>query len=194
MRTALFTLASNRLILLSDGDRAMRYSQRPAGTILECKQLAGGMGGIMKWYAACAVILLASLSTGCATIIEGTTQTVGVTTSSVSGASCTLVNERGSWSLTSPGKVVVKRSTTDLVITCKKEGWQDTTGRLISHTSDGTSATALLWGPIGVGVDAASGASFHYAPSIDLPMTAVAPPAPVAAPAAPAVPVAAPAP
>lgn len=129
----------------------------------------------MGYRIACA-LLSAMLLTGCATMMEGTTQNVSVSTGPVSGAACDLKNERGSWALTSPGKVEVKRSTTDLVITCAKPGWQPMTGRLISHTSDGTSVTALLWGPIGVGVDAASGASFHYPNSIDLPMIPVAPP------------------
>lgn len=114
---------------------------------------------------------------GCATIIEGTTQRVSVTTQPVSGAACTLVNERGRWTLTSSSAVEVKRSTSPLNITCKKEGYQDAVGTLNSHTSDGTSVTALLLGPVGVGIDAASGATFHYPNGIVLTLVPNAAPA-----------------
>jgi hypothetical protein len=130
-----------------------------------------------------AAALLAISVSGCATILEGTTQKISVTTPPASGAACVLTNERGSWTLTSPGSVEVKRSTTDLVITCKKEGWADATGTLHSRTSNGTTASAFLWGPIGVGVDAASGASFLYPTLMNLPMTALPPAAPTGTPA-----------
>lgn len=115
-------------------------------------------------------VAFAFVLSGCATIVEGTTQKIGVSTTPVSGANCVLTNARGSWSVTTPAIVEVKRSTTDMVITCKKDGWADGTGTLHSHTSDGTTATALLWGPIGVGIDAASGATFHYPDGIEIPL------------------------
>lgn len=129
----------------------------------------------MKSGIIAAVAVLAASLCGCATIIEGSSQKIGVTTSPVSGASCVLTNERGSWTLTSPGLIVVKRSTTDLAIVCKKDGFGDGIGTLHSRTSDGASATALLLGPIGLGVDAATGATFHYPDGIDIPMRPAAP-------------------
>src|SRR5258708_3685243 len=41
---------------------------------------------------------------------------------SVAQAACTLVNNKGTWYLTSPGTVAVHRSYQDLNVTCKKEG------------------------------------------------------------------------
>ncbi len=119
---------------------------------------------------------------GCATIIKGTTQSVSIDTPPVEGAHCTLVNSEGTWYITSPGSVVVHKTKNDLAVTCTKEGYQDAQIVIPSHFNGATAGNIIAGGLIGVGIDAASGANYDYAPATSVPMTAVG----AAAPAAPA--------
>jgi hypothetical protein len=83
--------------------------------------------------------LAASLS-GCASWFEPPKQTVAVQTfdgqQALTGAACELVNDRGQWTLTTPGQVDVITSARDLVITCRHN---DTNGQAsaISRTALG---------------------------------------------------------
>ena len=66
------------------------------------------------------------LCTGCASIVSGTNQSLSMTTSSdgvdVQGATCQLDNDKGSWSVTTPGSVTVRRSFKDLRLACSLAG------------------------------------------------------------------------
>lgn len=108
--------------------------------------------------------------TGCATIIEGTTQPVSVNSTPEQGAQCTLANSQGTWYVTTPGSTTVHKTKTDLDVTCTKPGFQ--AGHIVaaSHFGATTAANVIAGGVIGVGVDAASGANYHYDSPIVVPL------------------------
>ncbi|MGD0143742.1 MAG: hypothetical protein ABSC92_11325 [Rhizomicrobium sp.] len=51
----------------------------------------------MKHASVAALAALGIALSGCASIVEGTTQSVAVATPSADGAKCTLVNSEGTW-------------------------------------------------------------------------------------------------
>ena len=127
---------------------------------------------LLRWAALAALGFAVS---GCATVIEGTTQSVSVTTTPQEGAQCTLTNSQGTWYTNSPGSVVVHKTKTDLDVTCKKEGYLP--GHLVapSHFGATTAANVALGvGGVVVGgvVDAASGANYSYDNLITVPLGA----------------------
>ena len=113
--------------------------------------------------------LLLSFTTvlaGCASIINGQDQTLGVNTANESGAKCTLTNERGEWTLNStPGRITVQRSTSPLRIVCTK-GCK--TGTVTVESS--TKGMAIAGGLIGAAVDCSTGAAYDYPDEVTVPL------------------------
>jgi TonB family protein len=99
---------------------------------------------------------------GCATIVQGTTENVSVSTTPEKGAQCTLTNTEGVWYLVSPGSVVVHKSQSSLKIDCSKPGFPD--GHVVApaHLGSTTAGNLILGGAVGIAVDAASGADYYY--------------------------------
>ncbi|HEX3943809.1 MAG TPA: hypothetical protein VHW69_06965 [Rhizomicrobium sp.] len=129
----------------------------------------------MKLSAAAAVAALGAAVSGCATVIEGTTQSVSVNTTPVTGAACTLTNSQGTWYVSSPGSVVVHKTKTDLGVTCQKGGYEP--GHVVAISHFGATTAANVLGGVGgvvVGgvVDAASGANYSYDNPITVPLGA----------------------
>jgi hypothetical protein len=150
----------------------------------------------MKYHALAALAAMAVAMSGCATIIKGTTQSVSLSTDPVEGARCTLTSSEGTWYVTTPGSVVVHKTKNDLTVTCTKDGYQEATVTISSKFNAVTAGNIIAGGLIGIGVDAASGANYEYAPQTLIPMTRVGatePDPPAAAAAAAAAPAAAPA-
>lgn len=115
--------------------------------------------------------LLSSLLSGCASIVSGTTQSISVETPSVTGAQCSLINDKGEWYINStPGSVMVHRSYQDLVIACQKAGYLTDTKRVKSTTKAMVFGNVLFGGGIGAGVDVADGAAYNYPTDIQVPM------------------------
>ena len=124
---------------------------------------------LLRWAA---LAVLGFAVSGCATLVEGTTQSVSVTTTPAEGAECALTNSQGTWFITSPGSVVVHKTKTDLDVTCKKDGYLPGHVVAISHFKATTFANAIAGGGVGVAVDAASGANFYYDSPITVPLGA----------------------
>ncbi|HEY4115180.1 MAG TPA: hypothetical protein VGM17_14085 [Rhizomicrobium sp.] len=124
----------------------------------------------MKLTAFAALAALGVAVSGCATIIDGTTQSVSVNTTPEEGAQCTLVNSQGTWFVTSPGSTTVHKTKSDLDVTCTKAGFKSGHVVAISHFTGKTAGNILAGGFVGVGVDAASGANYKYDPVIDVPL------------------------
>jgi hypothetical protein len=138
---------------------------------------------------------------GCATITEGKTDSVAVTSVPVDGAKCSLKNQVGEWYLTTPGSAVVHKSKSNLEIDCTMDGYQAAHTSMPASFENMTAGNMLIGGIIGVGVDAASGAMYHYDKSTQITLVPVTPaaaampaPAPTATPAPPDAPASAPAP
>lgn len=112
--------------------------------------------------AAVAAVLCASGLAGCATIVEGTTESVSVATTPEQGAQCTLKNSEGTWFVTSPGSTTVHKTKHDLTVSCKKDGFSGGETLAKSHFGGATAGNVIAGGVIGLGIDAASGANFYY--------------------------------
>lgn len=114
-----------------------------------------------------------SLLSGCASIVSGTTQNVSVETPPVTGATCESKNNKGTWLVqATPGSVIVHKSTQPLLVSCKKSGHKIGYQTFQSNTEGMIAGNLLLGGPIGAGVDAATGAAFDYPASLIVPMQA----------------------
>jgi hypothetical protein len=104
--------------------------------------------------------------TGCASIVSGTNQALTVETRSdtgaLSGASCKLSNNKGSWYLTSPGSTTVNRSFEDLSISCDKTDYKTGSLTVKSSTKAMALGNIIFGGVIGAGVDVATGAAYDY--------------------------------
>jgi hypothetical protein len=120
----------------------------------------------------CRLVLIAAAAaaasslTGCASIVNGTNQIVSVETlqptGKVIGASCKLENDKGIWYVTTPGTVTVHRAYGDMMVKCEKDGVAPGVATVKSSTKAMLAGNILFGGPIGVGVDAASGAAYDY--------------------------------
>jgi hypothetical protein len=98
---------------------------------------------------------------GCSTLLNGTTQQIAVSVRSedgtpVTGAQCTLVNDRGSWPVTAPNATTVHRSLHDLIVTCTANDRR--TGALVVKSS----LTRVFYGSQLQGLDFATGAAYAY--------------------------------
>lgn len=117
-----------------------------------------------------------ALLSACATLVNGTSQTVTVSTTPP-GASCTLdrMGTRiGAVSVT-PGSVRIDKSKNDLAVTCTKDGFQTATVAHAPSFGGATFGNIIAGGVIGVVVDAASGANYSYPDDIRVEMAASAP-------------------
>jgi len=114
-----------------------------------------------------------ALLSGCASIVDGTTQSVLLDTTPVKGAHCTLENNKGAWSVPyTPGSISIHRSYEALHITCNKRGYDTAAKQVDSSTKGMAFGNVVLGGVIGGGVDAADGAAYDYPSQINVPMHA----------------------
>jgi hypothetical protein len=107
------------------------------------------------------------LGSGCASIVTGHDQSVSVETRSKQGqavmsANCKLTNDKGTWFVTSPGSVTIRRSYSDLLVNCEKEHQDPGLASVKSSTKAMAFGNIIFGGVIGAGVDIASGAAYDY--------------------------------
>ena len=115
------------------------------------------------------IVLISTISlfsfTGCASVTSGKHQTVTVNTTCegepLTEASCTLINDKGSWLVKTPGSVVIQKAYGDLAIDCKK-GESKSSEKFQSKSNTGVWGNLLVGGVIGYAVDASSGSGFDY--------------------------------
>jgi hypothetical protein len=117
-----------------------------------------------------AAAALAAACSGCASAFDGTTESVYVETTPVSGAMCICSNDRGQWPLTSPGTAVVKKSGSVLEIRCSKEGYREAKVYAAGQMTNAGLMGALLpyAGLISSVVDASTGAALSYPHSFSI--------------------------
>ena len=128
------------------------------------------------------------LLSGCATIVNGSNQSVTVSTDPP-GASCRLSRQTetlGAIPIT-PGSVQVSKSKNDMVVTCEKPGYLTAVVSRSSSFGGATFGNILLGGGVGIIVDAASGANYTYPSEIHVAMAPTAAAAPTASITPPAV-------
>jgi hypothetical protein len=110
-----------------------------------------------------------AVCSGCATITKGSSQPVTVQTDPA-GATCTLTRDGGTVAVVNPtpGTVTVGKSHTDLAVRCTKDGYIDAVGTIGSKFQPMTFGNILFGGLVGIVVDAASGATAEYEPTITI--------------------------
>lgn len=114
-----------------------------------------------------AVILLAS----CASIIEGSTQTLNVSTSPSYASKCTLKGSDYTREFSAPGTVDVPKSKYPVVITCTPEnGSAAGTAKVLSDIGAWGYGGAVAGVGVGAVVDSATGASNKYPDNITIPL------------------------
>ncbi len=146
-----------------------------------------------------AMMLLSGLA-GCATMTGSTEQMVLVQTifdnRQLAGAGCILSNDMGKWFVTTPGRIMIRKSQAPLKVDCKKSGSPAVVmDNQFDATVNGGSAWSNAIFTLGVGyfVDRDTGAAYDYPSTLTIIMQDPAR-LPRPPPAAAAAPVAAPAP
>lgn len=141
----------------------------------------------MKNIGTFGVLAIAMLMSGCASIVNGTNQSLSVEARNkgeqVAGANCKLTNDKGTWFINSPGSATVHRSFEELAVRCEKEGIAPGLVSVKSSTKGMAFGNILFGGLIGAGVDIANGAAYDYPALITVEMgetITLAPPAPQA--------------
>lgn len=110
---------------------------------------------------------------GCASIVSSTSQSISVKTLPVTGAICSIDNNKGKWMAnTSIGTVKVRRSNNALIVHCKKEGYEDADQIVDSKINPVVFGNILIGGIIGAGIDIIDGAAYSYPSTITVPMRA----------------------
>lgn len=107
------------------------------------------------------------LFTGCASITGDTVQSIRVETvlvdgTEVQGAECELVNKFGAFRVKTPGSVSVRRSATDLYLTCRKADQADARGVAVSRANSGMWGNIIFGGAVGAVIDHGRGAAYTY--------------------------------
>ena len=114
-----------------------------------------------------ALIVVLALASGCATITTSEMQAVQISTITADGmpvmeADCSVQNDQGSWQITTPTVAHVRRSSKDLLVNCKKEGFPDGSMRAISRATGGMWGNIILFAGIGAIIDHNTGTGYDY--------------------------------
>lgn len=143
----------------------------------------------MRRHLACAM-LLTGLA-GCATMTGSTEQMVLVQTifdnRQMAGAGCILSNDMGKWFVTTPGRIMIRKSREPLKVDCKKSGSPAVVmDNQFEASVNGGSAWSNAIFTLGVGyfVDRDTGAAYDYPSTLTVIMqnpAQLARPAPAAA-------------
>lgn len=124
----------------------------------------------MKSLVVVSIAALGAALSGCATVVDGTSQSVAITSPPTTGAYCTLTSKEGNWSVLTPGVATVEKSRDDIVAHCTKDGWQDASATIPSDFQGWTVGNLVFGGVVGFGVDALSGAMNKYPHAFQIPM------------------------
>ncbi|MEL6978634.1 MAG: hypothetical protein AAGM38_08160 [Pseudomonadota bacterium] len=117
-------------------------------------------------------VMLASGASGCATIMEGSDQSILINTAP-QGATCQLSRDGDSLSTVNqtPGSANVSKSKDDITVLCDKAGFERTSKQVESGFEGMTLGNLLVGGVIGVAIDAGSGAINDYPGEITIVLT-----------------------
>lgn len=104
---------------------------------------------------------------GCASITQGLEQSTKIDTvdgggQKIDGASCQLQNDKATAIAVSGQSALIRRSGSDLTVSCSLPGHPSATGRAISRANAGLAGNILIGGGIGAVIDASSGAAYTY--------------------------------
>ena len=114
-----------------------------------------------------ACLVTATQLVACASVSNGTTSSLKIETMAkdgkeVTGANCELSNDSGTVTVVTPGSAMVHRSSSDLRITCKKDGQPSGSASATSRVTGSMFGNILLGGGIGAIVDHSNGSAYNY--------------------------------
>lgn len=114
-----------------------------------------------------AAVSVALLATGCASIINDTTQPMRIETKRADGtlvtdATCEVGNDYGKVTVKSGATSQVRRSSKDLDITCSDPQDPEAKGRAISRANAGLAGNIIFGGGIGAIIDHNKGTAYTY--------------------------------
>ena len=124
-----------------------------------------------------AALMLFSGLAGCATMTGSTEQMVLVQTildnRELTGAGCILSNDMGKWFVTTPGRIMIRKSQAPLKVDCRKSGspaivMDDNIGATINGGSAWSNAIFTLG--VGYFVDRDTGAAYDYPSTLTIVM------------------------
>jgi uncharacterized protein YceK len=118
-------------------------------------------------------IMAAMLLSGCASVMNDKTHPMKIETKTeagelVAGADCTLTNDKASSTAKSGEITNVRRSSSDLEVTCKHPSNPDATARAISRVNAGMFGNIIIGGGIGAIIDHNTGNAYTYPAWIQL--------------------------
>lgn len=115
------------------------------------------------------LLLLSFLLPSCASIVSGTTQEIGVSTTPEK-ASCEFFRDGEKFAEIdkTPSKVLVQKTKYDITIECEKEGYQKSSFINESGSEGSTFGNIILGGGIGWAVDSARGADNKYQDNVHI--------------------------
>ncbi|WP_287833485.1 hypothetical protein [Acidiphilium sp.] len=129
---------------------------------------------IMNRFALLAFSAATLALSGCASIVDGTSQTLSVKTvangQTLPGAECALKSNKGTWYVNTPGTVTVHRGYDALNVKCTHAGYSPGVLAVKSSTKGMAFGNILFGGLIGAGVDMSDGAAYNYPNLITVPM------------------------
>lgn len=103
---------------------------------------------------------------GCASIVEGSSQTMSVKTISngneVTDAFCEMENSKGTYFIKTPGTTKVQKANAPMTIKCKKDGIQPGIAIVESFTNAAAFGNLIFGAFVGTGIDMATGAAYVY--------------------------------
>ena len=105
------------------------------------------------------VTFLASITSGCATIVNGTSQKIQVTSDPVGAA--VAVDEKSSYN--TPVKLRLERRCDHLLV-LSKDGYEGQTIKLMHVISEAVAGNTLCWGPLGWVFDICAGTQYKLQP------------------------------
>ena len=114
-----------------------------------------------------AIVLSASIFTGCASITGDSTHPVKIETKTqagevITGAECKVSNDYGSNTMRSGDTIQVRKSPNDINILCKHPGNPDANARAISRAGKAMYGNIIFGGGIGAIIDHNKGTAYTY--------------------------------
>ena len=120
------------------------------------------------------LLALSTVTAGCSTLTaDGTGQNLSVLTyttdnKDLTGATCELKNDEGTWTAVTPASVMIRRSNKDLMVKCTKPGLSDARANVVSKTKANMWGNIILGGGIGAIIDHNNGSAYEYPPVLKL--------------------------
>lgn len=126
-----------------------------------------------KFLIACVLAGVFSVLTGCASVTQGSEQSLRIETLSsegkpIEGAECQLTNDKGTVTAISGQSTLIRRSAKDLTVHCALAGQAPAIGQAISRINASLAGNAFIGGGIGAAIDVGTGAAYSYTPWMQL--------------------------